>query len=189
MVKLWLWGAFVVLHWMHLSLFRRAIEDAVVLSNDKKFELEVAIITDKEVSARRNNIIPLFNEQERLDFIKRLPYVKHAYIDDYSKGMDSLIEFNPDYIFLGQDQNRSWDTGLNDIIKKNNLKSQIVTVNHCYPVKVISSTLLRDKYKDNKGYIENQINKAIQSENAYYGNFLEHIDHLDNTRMFFKDNN
>jgi len=184
MIKLWVWGSFVVLHWMHLSFFRRAIEDAVVLSNDPDFELSVVIITDKEVSARRNNIPPLFNEQERLNFIKKLPYVSQVHIDDYDHGMKSLIEFNPDYIFLGEDQNKSFDTGLADIIRKNNLKTQIRVVNNR---KIASSTSIREVYKDNKPFLENQINKMIQSENEYYSTFISHINHIHRTGLYFID--
>jgi glycerol-3-phosphate cytidylyltransferase-like family protein len=185
MIKPWVWGSFVVLHWMHLSLFRRAIEDAVVLGNDSDFELSVTVITDKEVSARRNNTPPLFNENERLDFIKRLPYVNQSHIDDYDHGMKSLIEFNPDYIFLGEDQTKSWDTGLADIIRKNSLKAQIVVVNNRYPKKIESSTSIRGLYNDNKTFLENQINKMIQSENDYYSTFITHLNHMHDTRLYF----
>jgi len=187
MTKLWLWGSFIVLHWMHLSLFRRAIEDGVILSHDKNFELSVVVITDKEAQKNRNNIAPLFNEEERLSFIKRLPYVKHAHIDDYVRGMNSLIGFNPDYIFLGEDQNKYWDTGLAEIIKKNNLKTKIVGVNNRFSIKIESSTSLRNKYNDNKIYLERQINRMIQSENDYYNIFLEHLNHLYDTRAYFRN--
>jgi FAD synthetase len=90
-------GTFDVLHPGHLYL----LEEAARLG-----DVYVIIARDCNIQNDRKKIV--FTEDERLKIIQSLKPVKKAVLGDEKDFFKPIEKINPDFIFLGPDQNEEW---------------------------------------------------------------------------------
>lgn len=89
-------GTFDVLHPGHLYLFEEAA---------KLGDLYVIIARDCNIQNKKRII---FTAEERLRMVQSLKPVKKAVLGDENDFFKPVEEINPDYIFLGPDQDEEW---------------------------------------------------------------------------------
>jgi FAD synthetase len=88
-------GTFDILHPGHLHLFEKAAQLG-----------DVYVIIARDCNINKDKKV--FTEEERLRMVESLKMVKKAVLGDKNDFFKPIIDINPDYIFLGPDQNEEW---------------------------------------------------------------------------------
>ena len=142
MTKVLIFGTFDKLHKGHIYFIRKAGEIA-----DEESKKKTGNIDDSElfvVVARDDNVEkikkrrPADQEMTRLMNVYMLGLAKKVALGDVEDFFNPVKEIKPDIICLGYDQD---DQGLEEYIKKNNLKIQIKKIDAHEPDKYKSSKL------------------------------------------------
>nr|MCK4929709.1 adenylyltransferase/cytidyltransferase family protein [Nanoarchaeota archaeon] len=115
--KVAVWGTFDKLHLGHIEFLRNA----------KKLgcELYVVIVPDKSVKENKGKL-PKYSATERKNNILRLDFVKEAYVDCLSDGLESIINLRPEVFAFGHDQTTKWEKKLRDHLKQNGLSQTYI---------------------------------------------------------------
>ena len=87
-------GTFDILHPGHVYLF----EEAAKLG-------DVYVIIARDCNITKKTI---FTEDERLKMVQSLKLVKKAVLGNKHDFFEPIMQINPDYIFLGPDQDEEW---------------------------------------------------------------------------------
>lgn len=111
-VKVAVWGTFGELHSGHVKF----LEYAKALGN----ELYVVIVPNRVVKKNKGKI-PKKSAEERKKALLKLDFVKEAYVDCLSDGLESIINLKPDIFAFGHDQRTEWEKQLRDYLKENGL--------------------------------------------------------------------
>lgn len=112
-------GSFDVLHPGHLYYLREAKRYGgkliVVVAKDSNFKK----FKDKE---------PKYNERQRLEHIRDLPYVDKAVLGKDDDVLEVVEEYNPDIICLGYDQETISIPELKEQLSKRGVKADIMRI-------------------------------------------------------------
>ncbi|MBL7055068.1 FAD synthase [Candidatus Woesearchaeota archaeon] len=112
-------GSFDVLHPGHLYYLREA----------KKYGKKLIVVIAKDVNFKKfKNKEPKYNEKQRLEYIRDIPYVDKAVLGSEKDILDVIEEFNPDIICLGYDQKTINETELKEGLSKRGIKSDIMRI-------------------------------------------------------------
>ncbi|MBU7016568.1 MAG: adenylyltransferase/cytidyltransferase family protein [Theionarchaea archaeon] len=88
-------GTFDILHPGHLHLLEKAAQLG-----------DVYVIVARDCNINKDKKV--FTEDERLRMIESLKMVKKAVLGDKNDYFKPIIDIDPDYIFLGPDQDEEW---------------------------------------------------------------------------------
>lgn len=127
-------GTFDILHKGHLSLFNQAKEYGDYLI--------VSIARDQSVEKLKGKR-PLYNENQRLNQIKKIEIVDKAILGMKRDKYKNIEKYDPDIICLGYDQTYLTDK-LRSELKKRRLKAKIIRLKP-YKPNIYKSNKLRIK--------------------------------------------
>ena len=112
-------GSFDVLHPGHLYYLREA----------KRYGDKLIVIIAKDNNFRKfKDKEPKYNEKERLEHIKELPYVNKAVLGNEEDILEVVEEYNPDIICLGYDQETISMQELKEQLSKRGIKADIIRI-------------------------------------------------------------
>lgn len=112
-------GSFDILHPGHLYYLREA----------KKYGDKLIVIIAKDDNFRKfKGKEPRYNEMERLEHIRELPYVDRAVLGNEQDILEVVEEHNPDIICLGYDQETISIQELKEQLSKRSLKADIIRI-------------------------------------------------------------
>lgn len=170
MVKVWTWGTFDCLHPGHTAFFRSALEYAMLSSSDLDCQLWVAVLPDDVVRASKRD--PIFNEVERVEHVRALPYFPVAQVDCFERGLGSLLEAQPDFIYLGPDQDREQDLNLSVFKRQHGLGAVVI---HSAAAKILDSTSLIGAARRSRPVLDSLARRTLDAERRSYRAFLAHM--------------
>ncbi len=126
-------GTFDILHEAHKELLRKArrLGDS----------LAVIIVPDKIVFENKGRL-PINNQEERKNNVKRLPFVNEVYIDCLSEELESLVALQPDIFVFGYDQTTQREEKLKEYLNNKGLNPEYVIIET--EIKIHSSELKDD---------------------------------------------
>lgn len=115
--KIAVWGTFDKLHDGHMEFLKQAKKQG--------HELYVVIIPDDCVEENKKKA-PANNSIKRKINILNLDFVRGAYIDCLSEGLESILALEPDIFVFGHDQKTKWEKQLKDYLQEKGLSPAYV---------------------------------------------------------------
>ena len=140
MTRVMVFGTFDIFHKGHEYFLNEALK--------RGDELFVVIARDDTVKKIKPKPV-LNDENKRLAKIKKLDFVKDAFLGSKTDRLKRIREIKPDIICLGYDQRFMVDE-LNDAIKKNKWNIEVIRIESFYADKYKSSILREKLEKNNK---------------------------------------
>ena len=142
MTKVLIFGTFDKLHKGHIHFIRKAGDVADEETKKETGDIEgaelfVVVARDENVQKIKNKK-PFDQEMTRLMNVYVLGLSKKVILGDMEDFFKAIKEIKPNIICLGYDQK---DQGLEEYIKKNNLKIKIIKIDAFEPDKYKSSKL------------------------------------------------
>ena len=131
-----IFGTFDGVHKGHLNFFKQARK------LHKKSFLVASIARDKNV-LRIKGKLPDFNEQERLNLVKKSILVDKVILSGVKNHLTHIVKERPDIIALGYDQ-KAYIKGLKSDLKNRGVLVQIVRLKP-YKENVYKNSLLKKK--------------------------------------------
>jgi len=126
-------GSFDVLHPGHLYYLREA----------KRYGDKLIVVVAKDSNFKKfKNKEPKYNERQRLEHIRELPYVDKAVLGKDDDVLEVVEEYNPDIICLGYDQETMSMYELKDELSKRGIKPDIMRMG-AYKENIYKSSKLR----------------------------------------------
>ena len=127
-------GTFDILHPGHFYFLKQA----------KSMGSRLTMVVARDiVSSKIKNRKPMYNEQQRINRLKKISFIDEVVLGDLDNPYKCLSEIKPDLICLGYDQT-SFTSELSDEIKKLGLKTKICRLTAFQPGKYKSSILKKD---------------------------------------------
>jgi FAD synthetase len=133
--KVAVWGVFDNLHPRHIEFLRKA----KALGD----ELYVVVIPDLFVKENKK-YLPANNSAERRKKLLNLDFVKDAYVDCLTYGLESILNLKPDIFAFSHDQKSKWEAQLKDYLDRHSL----------FPKYVHMSVYNEDKHGSNGSDLE-----------------------------------
>lgn len=139
MKTIMLFGTFDILHPGHINLFEQAKKHADILT--------VVIAQDVNVKKNKKHQT-IFNQRERIKMLKNIILIDKVILGNKKDYYQVILKNKPDIIALGYDQ-KDCGPGLEEFLKKNNLKAKIIRLK-AYQPQILKSHKVRN-------YIESMI--------------------------------
>jgi cytidyltransferase-like protein len=135
--KVVIFGVFDGIHEGHLAFIKEAKKQGNNL---------VAIVARDEMVQKLKGKIPKYNEVERINSLLEIEDIDLVRLGDlYIETYNTLMEINPDIIYLGYDQ-QDLSNNLNKVIKKGILKNIKIIHGNPYKPEIFHSSILnKDK--------------------------------------------
>lgn len=149
------WGSFDVLHDGHHYFLNECAQLG---------ELNVILVPDSVIIENKKRE-PIFSENERMSFLKRLPFVHKVYIDSYKQGLICLQKIKPNIFCFGPGQENRYRSELISKLKTEFNGIKILNITHRYHGISSSNLIETNSYEELKMIVENVIQKRIKSEN------------------------
>lgn len=132
MASVMCFGSFDVLHMGHVYYLKEA----------KKHGNKLIVVVARDSSySKFKGKEPKYNERERLEHIRELPYVDKAILGNEKEGILKVVEeHKPDVICLGYDQETISMHELKEELSKRNIKAEVIRI----------SAYREDVYKSSK---------------------------------------
>ena len=112
-------GSFDILHLGHLYYLREA----------KKYGDKLVVVVAKDSNFKKfKDKEPKYNEKQRLENIRDLPYVDRAVLGSEKDILEVVEEYNPDIICLGYDQETMSVYELKEQLSKRGIKADIIRI-------------------------------------------------------------
>jgi len=131
MTKILVFGTFDIFHKGHEYFLNEALK--------RGKELYVVVARDETVK-RVKGELPVNDENKRLESIKKLDFVKDAFLGSKTDRLEKLREIMPDVVCLGYDQ-KFMVKELEDAIKKNNWNIEVLRLDSFFADRYKSSIL------------------------------------------------
>ncbi len=128
-------GSFDMLHKGHLYYLREA----------KRYGNKLVVVVAKDLNFKKfKDKEPKYNERERLEHIRELPYVDKAVLGKEKDILEVVEEFNPDIICLGYDQESIPIHELKEELSKRGVKADIIRMSP-YREDIYKSSKIKEK--------------------------------------------
>ena len=112
-------GSFDLLHKGHLYYLREA----------KRYGNKLVVVVAKDLNFKKfKDKEPKYNERQRLENIRELPYVDRAVLGSEKDILEVVEEHNPDIICLGYDQETISVYELKEQLSKRGVKADIMRI-------------------------------------------------------------
>lgn len=130
-------GVFDMFHIGHLNILKRAKEQCEYL---------IVGVTTDELCFKRKNKYPIVNQKERADIVKAIRYTDKVIYQENMNKIKSVIENKVNVVFVGSD----WKGTPQWVEYEKQFQAVGCDVVYLSHTEGISSTLLREKLKENK---------------------------------------